>query len=78
MQKFSKFKTFILITGSNNPETNAQSTNSEFHKSDQIEFDVWVYNQERLILQTIYVVNKKILCLKPAGYNGACTVYVYT
>ena len=44
------------------------------------------YNQEWLILETIYVVNKEILQKNPwliiksgfksrAGYNGACTVY---
>ena len=46
-----------------------------------------VYNQEWLILGTIYVVNKEILQKNPrfviksgfksrAGYNGACTVVI--
>ena len=53
-----------------------------------IPFFTAVYNQEQLILKTIYVVNKKILQKKStvynkvrfqlfksrAGYNGACTV----
>ena len=39
------------------------------------------YNQEWLILETIYVVNKEILQKKirgfisRAGYNGACSIY---
>ena len=44
-----------------------------------------VYNQERLILEIIYVVNKKVLQKNPrfiiksgfksrAGYNDACTI----
>ena len=40
------------------------------------------YNQQQLILKTIYLVNKEILQKKSvyksgAGYNGACTVYIF-
>ena len=43
-------------------------------------FLTMVYNQERLILETIYVVNKEILQFlgpKYAGYDRARTVNVY-
>ena len=39
-----------------------------------------VYIVERLVLQTVYVLNKEILQFlgqKSAGYNGACTIFVF-